>query len=552
MTAAAGTLATSVRSVGIGVLAIPATLYTVALVVRLWATGMINFPLTEGSAYYVAVARNLVLGRGLEIDAIWSYATPPLTLPRPAFELWQPAASLVAALPMTALGPSFDAAQLGFALLGALLAPLTWVIARDAALHLELDERRVNTISVGSGVLAAVAGPLVLPAAVPDSTLPFTVLAIAACAAIPGAITGERRAIVALGVLLGLAYLTRMEAVWYGLIFAALAVARVGLRAALPRALAVAALAAVLAAPLWLRNIAIFGTPLPGQVGESMFLTRNEQIFAYLERPSLDGFLGQGVATIVGNVALAAQHNLVDVLLVPGGAFAAVGLVTLAVSATRRVGSLRRLGMSPLTALVTGSALTFAATTLLFPVATLWGTFEHAAGPAAVALIIVATIGADAAVARIRSWRSWPRSNSWLAPVGLVALAVPLTFVQVSVAATHAAAEQRTMTGLRQALGGALTGAGVVGHPIVISDRPIWLSDALDSPVIALPDEPTGAVLRLARDLGAAAVVVVEGRGRHPAALREPGASGCFVETPLTVVDAPSAGLFTIARECVR
>ena len=552
MTAAAGTLATSVRGVGIGFLAIPGTLYAVALVVRLWATGVINFPITEGSAYYVAVARNLVLGRGLEIDAIWSYATPPLTLPRPAFELWQPGASLLAALPMSALGPSFDAAQIGYALLGALLAPLAWLIARDAALGLQLEERRVNTISVGSGVLAAVAGPLVLPAALPDSTLPFALFAIAACLVIPGAIAGERRAVVALGVSLGLAYLTRMEAVWLGVTFAALAVARVGLRPALPRVMSVAALASVLAAPLWLRNIAVFGTPLPGQVSENLFLTRNEQIFGYLERPSFDGFVGQGVATIVGNIAVAAQHNLVNVLLVPGGAFAAVGVATLIVAVAWRAEATRTLAGSSLIALLIGELVTFAASTLLFPIATLWGTFEHAAGPATVALIIVATIGADAAVARIRSWRSWPRSNSWLAPAALVALAVPLTILQISAAARHAAAEERAITRLGQALPGVLAGAGAGDHPILISDRPIWLSDAVGSPVIALPDEAAADVLRLARDFGATAIVVVEGRGRHPAALREPGASKCFVESPLTVVEAPLASLFMVARSCVR
>ncbi|HYI21782.1 MAG TPA: hypothetical protein VEX62_04015, partial [Candidatus Limnocylindrales bacterium] len=111
-----------------GALAIPALLYGVALVVRLFATALISFPMTEGSAYYIAVARNLVAGRGLEIDAMWSYATPPLVLPRPAFELWQPLASAIAAGPMAVLGATFDAAQIGFALLGALLAPLAWLV----------------------------------------------------------------------------------------------------------------------------------------------------------------------------------------------------------------------------------------------------------------------------------------------------------------------------------------------------------------------------------------------------------------------------------------
>src|SRR5688500_550811 len=75
-------------------------LYAFALAARLWAIGMVSFPLSEGSAYYVSVAKNVIAQRGLVIDSIWSYATPPLILPRPAFELWQPIASYVAALPM--------------------------------------------------------------------------------------------------------------------------------------------------------------------------------------------------------------------------------------------------------------------------------------------------------------------------------------------------------------------------------------------------------------------------------------------------------------------
>ena len=36
------------------------------------------------------VARNVVEGRGLVSDAIWSFQTPPLQFPRPAFEVWLP------------------------------------------------------------------------------------------------------------------------------------------------------------------------------------------------------------------------------------------------------------------------------------------------------------------------------------------------------------------------------------------------------------------------------------------------------------------------------
>ena len=59
--------------------------FAVALVVRIVAASMIDFPKPEDTAYYVGVARNLVEGRGLVSDALWSYGTPPLVLvPKPS------------------------------------------------------------------------------------------------------------------------------------------------------------------------------------------------------------------------------------------------------------------------------------------------------------------------------------------------------------------------------------------------------------------------------------------------------------------------------------
>ena len=64
----------------------------------------IVFPTPEDMAYYVGVARNLVEGRGLVADAIWSFGTPPLAFPRPAFEVWLPLPSFLAAIPMALFG----------------------------------------------------------------------------------------------------------------------------------------------------------------------------------------------------------------------------------------------------------------------------------------------------------------------------------------------------------------------------------------------------------------------------------------------------------------
>ena len=517
----------AVFKVSAAAFAVPVGLFAVALLVRLAAVALVPFPMTEGSAYYTAVAENLASGRGLVIDAIWSYATPPLTLPRPAFELWQPLASFIAALAMTLFGANFDAAQLAFAVMGALIAPLTWFVARDAARRLSIGEQRVRSLTFGAGAVAIISGPLLLATVAPDSTLPFTLLCVLACLLMPAALGGERSALIGLGVIAGLAYLTRMEGLYLGVTFVALGlIARLGWRQVFGRGAIVAAIAAVVVLPWWLRNLVTFGSAVPGQIADNLFLTRNEQIFAYTDQPTLQGFLDQGAATLLVNIAHAFRHDLVNVLWIPSVAVVTVALISIMLG-RRRAGALNN---SPLVALLILGSFTLLVTSVLFPVATLWGTFEHAAGPLLVALIVVAAVGADAFVARVRAWRNWPRSNAWLAPATLVALTVPLTLLQITAGAANARAEQGRFAELAASVPQILSAAGVQPETPVISDRPVWLSEALGRPAIALPDEPTDAVLRLARDFGAQAVVVVEQRGRHPGALAR--ASACFAEVP--------------------
>src|SRR5207244_12063733 len=95
--------------------------FVVALAVRVWAASPSTFPRPEDVAYYVGVARNLVEGRGLVSDAIWSFNTPPLAFPRPAFEVWLPMPSFLAAAPMALFGTTFAAAQISSVLVGSIV-----------------------------------------------------------------------------------------------------------------------------------------------------------------------------------------------------------------------------------------------------------------------------------------------------------------------------------------------------------------------------------------------------------------------------------------------
>jgi hypothetical protein len=554
----------------------PITLFAIALIVRLVAASAITFPATEGSAYYVDVARNLVQGHGMVSDAIWSYATPPLVLPKPAFELWLPMASLASAASMAIFGTSFSAAQVGSVVLGAFIAPLAWAAGREAARVSTISPVRASAVAAGSGLVAAVLGPFVVASAVPDSSTPFLVFGVLAALLMPRALaaasgSAARRTRsrvlpgVALGLVLGLAYLSRQEAVWLGATYLAFALAAVR---ALPagRRLAIAVLAllpvmiggALLVVPWLVRDALLFGTPFPGQSIENAFLLRNEEIFAYVNRPTLAAFLGQGPGTILGHIGGAMGHDLLTVVLVPTFPVGLIGIFALL--AMRRSPAFRR--ATALSALLVSGVLTFLVADVVFPVATVWGTFLHASGPLLVGLSVAAVLGMDACVARVGRARAWSRPNAWLGPAAmlsvagvLLALEVLLVTAQSRATATRVVAVAEELRALPEvAAGAAAAAAGATPpsrHAVLISDHPIWLADVLGLPVIALPDESPADVATLAADFGSSYLVVFDERGEYPAVLLNGPAATCLTGPAVRLAGAGDpAWLFPVIPGC--
>jgi hypothetical protein len=336
---------------------------------------------------------------------------------------------------------------------------------------------------------------------------------------------------VALGVLLGVAYLARLEAVYLGVtLLVVAALAGLPLRRTGRLALVVTAIGALVAVAWWIRNALVFGTPLPGQVTDNLFLVRNEQIFAYLDHPTLDGFLRQGPATILGNVAAGLWHNAFDALIVPAAPVVVPGVVAVGAALWRRRGHRldAEIFTSALAALIIYGALTFTLTGVLFPIATRWGTFEHASGPLLAGLIIAALVGGDALVAWVQRRRGWQRNNTWLAPLAVLALAIPLAAVQVASANRHTDENERLLRDAARTLPAALAAAGVSDGAPLITDRPIWLSESLGRSTLAISDESPRTLYKLATDFGAQAVVLFDVRGPYPNALLQPPASACF------------------------
>jgi hypothetical protein len=526
-----------------------AVVFLAALLVRWYAASLVIFPKPEDTAYYVDVARNLLAGRGLVTDALWSFQTPPLVVPREAFEVWLPLPTVAAVVPMAILGATFAAAQVSSVLIGALVPVLAWRLAADVAEEREMPPGRARTLAIGTGLTAAASLPLILHSTLPDSTMPFAALTLGATLLITRLRTriardrsraGATRLLVALGVVLGLAALTRNEALWLALAWAALAwTLRVTTRQWLALLAIPAAVALAIFGPWMVRDWLAFGSPLPSQALANALSIQGTDIFAWQDPPTLARYLAAGPATLLRMRVTGIEHNLFDVLLVPGAPLSVIGLIALPWT-----------GRSPaLRPLVVVGILLFLITSLVFPVSTTWGTFLHAAGGVQVLLVISSLLALDALIVRVGRMRGWTRPVAWLAPALTLSGALLFSALLLPSFGAGSAATLRQFVDA----GGRLGKAGITmdRSTPVITDTPIWLPYTLGGSAIALPYESPASVLDLARHFGARAVVSLTSDHPFRGAI-ERGAPGaeCFqdVTPPATPVLNEAPDLLRVYR----
>jgi hypothetical protein len=392
--------------------------------------------------------------------------------------------------------------------------------------------------------------PLVLHSALPDSTIPFAALALGCLLlmrriiANPGEHPSLRdRRVLALGLLLGLAAVTRNEAIWLGLTWAICAFgASRGWGDWLKLVGGVAVVSVLVFLPWAIRDWLVFGSPLPGQAVLNAFSLTGRDIFAFLNPPTLERYLAVGPAQLIALRVEGFLHNLVNVLLILGIPISVIGVIGLFFTA--RVRSLRPLFLF--------SFITFWATTLIFPVATTWGTFLPAAGAVHVLVVISTLLILDGAVQLAGRVRGWTRPVAWLAPAFTVAASFVLTFVLLP-----GFGRDGELTAIRyRALEAVLANAGEKlgpDHAPVISDFPIWLAEDARVRTLGLPDEPPANVLELANAGGFGAnllIVQADNGGQWPEVTDTdlPGAE-CFQLMDLgTVVDPTAARLLETVR----
>lgn len=216
--------------------------------------------------YYRAVAREIVEGRGFTIPYLWNYVAtgggidPSGTLPLAAFDHWMPLASLIAVPSLLLLGVGPLGYSLPFLLVAALLAPLTALLA----VRLGASRR----IALAAGLLAAVPGPFFWWATRSDNFALFALLGNLAlwCWADARAGVHRRRRLFFGGLLLGVAVLSRTDALLLGLLlpWAAWPGTRINRLPAWIGGMLLGGIGALLPlAPWGLRQLAEFGSLFP-------------------------------------------------------------------------------------------------------------------------------------------------------------------------------------------------------------------------------------------------------------------------------------------------
>jgi hypothetical protein len=481
----------------------------------------------EYAAYYATVADRLAAGRGLTVPYVWSYLTPAvangLALPRPAFDVWLPAATLVS-VPLVWPFGGVLASRIAGALAGAALVPLTAMLAGRTARATGRDARDADVVALVAATLVAISQPLVTGSISSDSQALFGVTVLGGVLTAEWALrTGRVRDLVLAGLVLGAGMLTRNETLYLlaavAVVAAAATPGRRGQRVA--RAGLVVAVAAACYAPWAVRQWLVFGSPFPGQTAANAFSVSPNDIFGWsAPAPGLSTYLAAGPAALLDQRLTALGHNLIDTLVLPALPWSVVGFVGVVLLWRAR----------PLRLLLATAVLTLLADTLVFPVATLYGTFLHGSAPVFALLAIGA---ADLAVgAGRRAMRFRPGAEA-AALTGAVVVVWCLLATSFGVAEYAAWANQVPVR--YRALADGLASAVTPGS-VVIATHPSWVWREAGYPAVVLPDEDAASVLSLAAAYHAAVVVVDGVDGPWPAAA---SATSCLVPLALPAAASP-------------
>ncbi len=448
----------------------PLLLYGLALVVRALLIWHFPDPAYPDSAYYVDVARALHAGHGLTVDFIWIFpevggGIPAIpTLPIPSNAHWMPLASIVQLPFLAVFGDAAWASAAPFALIGALAAPLTWAIARDAGAR--------PFVATGAGILTAIPLLSLVYMAQPDNFSLYQPLVIAAlwmaARGLRGG-AGAGRSFVLAGLFAGLATLARNDGLFVlvtlGVVFLwdrRRAWRSAGSRRpAIPLAAAVGAVAVFLLvmAPWWARQLAVFGSLSPSTAsGKVLFIRDIGEWNSIITPANLDHLLGMGIGALIATrIGGAIAAAMIYLTLVCGFVLGPVMIV----------GAWARRRSTDFGPFFVYAAILFAFSALVSAIHVPGGTFIHSAVALAPYSYILALEGIVVAIGWVAVRRpSWDREAA-IRVFGGAAIAFAVGVAILGSLAVHATWSARRDRALEVAA--ALDGAGAPPNDRVMS-----------------------------------------------------------------------------------
>jgi hypothetical protein len=291
-------------------------LFALAVVTRIVAALLIDYPPYADPAYYQLVGERLAAGHGFNVPVLWSFlevggrlpASP--ILPVPSNGHWMPLTSIVAAGSIALFGDllgSWRAAELPMIVIGAALVPMTYLIAVD------LWGSRFNAWV--AALLVLTAGPLLVMAPLVDAFAVFGAAGAGVLWCSTRAVKAVRPGpwLVAAGALVGLATLARVDGLLLAVAPATASMVRRDWPSWAARAgwgLGSLAAALVVLGPWLVRDLAVFGSAFPSAGGHTLWITSYNQQFSIGQDPSLADYIAWGPVNIIGS-KLAAWGELV-------------------------------------------------------------------------------------------------------------------------------------------------------------------------------------------------------------------------------------------------
>jgi hypothetical protein len=508
-----------------------------SLCVRLAYARAVVFPPLDDPAFYLTSAENVVSGRGLVVDVLWSYQVPFPNVTHPSHEHWMPlttgliaAAFAIQRAVAGVLEASLQTGQMPGLILGALLAPLTYLFGRRVLPH----GRGSRWVSLSAALLVAANATLSYQSASVDSSAPFALIAAWALA-VAVRRPGERGGYLGAGLLVALAYLTRADGLllllaiplaWWllptptrpAIEIPDTPVARLawerwprqkGAKEDQPRAMGpglrhlldLGVAFALIVTPWLVRNYLAFGTPLPSSILSQAWLTDYIDTFNYLSHPTPGTWLAQSWSVIIDQRIQALAHNGQVLLLgtFPWGVLALPGVWLL-----RRESSL-------IPSFVYG-LLIFFGVALVFPISTMSGTFYHSFGA-------VVPFLALAAIYAVQQGAQLLRRRGKLALVVSTSVTVALLVLggwQVmqslpAIAKRHLAEKEQFEAAADWLVQNADPG------DVVMTTQPYSLNYVSGHPSIVLPgNEPPDAAWAAAQRYGARYLIITQVFGLYP------------------------------------